>query len=291
VKTPPPAGDSAASGNASMHDSRAATTEGSVTAPASGQEKENGPSGDSMKADSAPGRGQDNVPGKADSAPGTTDDNASVRDTRAGADPASGRGPDAAQAAPGTDEETAGSGQRNETEPFSNGKENQVVHTRSVSIKGVLKGKPRTVPVADEAITENDQVDKAVPEPPGKVEVTEEMIQQAWKAYAASIEKSHPRIYTTLSQQVPRLTEKGIIRISLATEAQRENFIHRIKPDLTRYFQKTIAEVTYVFETDLLDNETTVKKVYTDQDKLDYLVNKNPDLDKLKSRFNLDFDN
>ncbi|MDF1572833.1 MAG: hypothetical protein P1P82_14585 [Bacteroidales bacterium] len=209
----------------------------------------------------------------------------------AGATSASGRRGEEPPDSPGTAGETAAPGGRDEAEPASNGKENQVVHTRSVSIKGVLKGKPRTVPVADEEITENDQVDKAVPAPPEKVEVTEEMIQKAWKAYAASIEKSHPRIYTTLSQQVPRLTEEGIIRISLATEAQRENFIHRIKPDLTRYFQKTIAEVTYVFETDLLDNETTVKKVYTDQDKLDYLIKKNPDLDKLKSRFNLDFDN
>jgi hypothetical protein len=189
-----------------------------------------------------------------------------------------------------------GSGERQATSEKTgdateaNGRENQVVHTRSVSIKGVLKGQPRHVPVADEEISENDQVDKAAVAPPEKIEVTEEMIQQAWKAYAASIEKSRPRIYMTLSQQVPRLTEKGIIRISLATEAQRENFIHRIKPDLTRFFQKTIADVAYVFETDLIDNETTVKKVYTDQDKLDYLISKNPDLEKMKSRFNLDFD-
>lgn len=174
--------------------------------------------------------------------------------------------------------------------PETNGRENQVVHTRSVSIKGVLKGQPRQVPVADEEISENDLVDMAAPVPPEKIEVTVEMIQKAWKAYAASIEKSHPRIYTTLSQQVPRLTEKGIIRISLATEAQRENFIHRIKPELTRYFQRTIADVPYVFETDLIDSETTVKKVYTDQDKLDYLISKNPDLEKMKTRFNLDFD-
>jgi DNA polymerase-3 subunit gamma/tau len=154
----------------------------------------------------------------------------------------------------------------------------------------VLKGQPRQVPVADEEISENDLVDKAAPVPPEKIEVTGEMIQKAWKAYAASIEKSHPRIYTTLSQQVPRLTEKGIIRISLATEAQRENFIHRIKPELIRYFQRTIADVPYVFETDLIDSETTVKKVYTDQDKLDYLISKNPDLEKMKTKFNLDFD-
>jgi hypothetical protein len=31
-------------------------------------------------------------------------------------------------------------------------------------------------------------------------------------------------------------------------------------------------------------------KIYTEQDKLDFLVRKNPELRKLKTRFNLDFD-
>lgn len=184
---------------------------------------------------------------------------------------------------------TAASGKPGEV--TTNGRENQVVHTRSVSIKGVLKGQPRPIPIADEEISEDDQVDKAVPPVPEKIQVTGEMIRKAWKDYAASIEKSHPRIYTTLSQQEPTLNERGIIQINLNTEAQRENFIHRIKPELTRYFQKAIADVEYVFETNLVENETTVKKVYTDQDKLDYLINKNPALEKMKSKFNLDFDN
>ncbi len=180
---------------------------------------------------------------------------------------------------------------REEKTPAPNVTENQVVHTRSVSIKGVLKGQPRKIPVANDEINEDDQVDKAIPPEPEKIEVTEEMIRKAWKDYAASIEKSHPRIFSTMSQQVPRLNEKGIIQINLNTQAQRENFIHRIKPALTRYFQRTIANIEFVFETQLIDNETTVKKVYTDQDKLDFLIRKNPDLEKMKSKFNLDFDN
>ena len=32
------------------------------------------------------------------------------------------------------------------------------------------------------------------------------------------------------------------------------------------------------------------KKLYTEQDKLEYLIKKNPELAQLKTRFNLDFD-
>ena len=36
--------------------------------------------------------------------------------------------------------------------------------------------------------------------------------------------------------------------------------------------------------------EKNGRKIYTDQDKLEYLMKKNPELGKLKSKFNLDFD-
>ncbi len=178
--------------------------------------------------------------------------------------------------------------ERRETK--ENGRENQVVYTPSVSIKGVLKGEPREIPVADEEIGEDDQVARDASADASTVEVTEVDIQEAWRAYARSIEKSHPRIYSTLNQQVPTMTSEGIIRITLNTNAQREYFVHTIRPELTRYFQKKLANIDFVFETNLLTNEATTKMVYTDQDKLDFMARKNPDIQKLKNRFGLDFD-
>jgi len=42
--------------------------------------------------------------------------------------------------------------------------------------------------------------------------------------------------------------------------------------------------------TEVAENAQNEKKIYTEQDKLEYLVKKNPELGKLKTRFNLDFD-
>jgi hypothetical protein len=174
--------------------------------------------------------------------------------------------------------------------PVENGRENQIVHTKSVSIKGVLKGKPREIPLAEEEIDEADQVAEDSVTVQEAVDITEADIQRLWQEYAASIERSHPRIFGTMNQQVPKMTSDGIIQITLNTNAQREYFVHTIKPELTRYLQKNLSNIEYVFETNLIGNESLAKKVYTDQDKLDYLIRKNPELGKMKARFNLDFE-
>ncbi len=180
--------------------------------------------------------------------------------------------------------------QQDEKNSTENGRENQVVHTRSVSIKGVLKGGPREIPVDEKEIGESDQVAKDDRDPGASVEITEADIQKAWKDYARSIEKSHPRIFSTLNQQDPVMTSDGKIRIRLNTNAQREYFINTIKPEITKFFRQHLADTEYIFEPFLVENQNGAKKIYTDQDKLDYLISKNPELGKLKNRFNLDFD-
>jgi len=171
----------------------------------------------------------------------------------------------------------------------SNGKENQVVHTKSVSIKGLIKGGVKDIPVADDEINEDDVV-RELKEEDVPIELREKDIQDAWKSYAKSIEKSHPRIFSTLNQHIPTMSENGLITIKLISNAQRENFVQYIKPRLVKYFQENLADIEYLFETNLLENETAVKKVYTDQDKLDFMMKKNPELEKFKNRFKLDFD-
>ena len=42
--------------------------------------------------------------------------------------------------------------------------------------------------------------------------------------------------------------------------------------------------------TEVAEKSQNGKRIYTEQDKLEYLVKKNPELGKMKSRFNLDFD-
>jgi hypothetical protein len=41
---------------------------------------------------------------------------------------------------------------------------------------------------------------------------------------------------------------------------------------------------------EVAEDMQTEKKIYTEQDKLEFLIKKNPELGTLKSHFNLDFD-
>jgi hypothetical protein len=42
--------------------------------------------------------------------------------------------------------------------------------------------------------------------------------------------------------------------------------------------------------TEVAERAENGKRIYTEQDKLEFLIQKNPELGTLKSRFNLDFD-
>jgi len=82
----------------------------------------------------------------------------------------------------------------------------------------------------------------------------------------------------------------GAVMVLLNSEAQRDNFVKNIKSDLVEYIRGATGLSSVEILTEVSENEQIAKKIYTEQDKLDFLVNKNPELGKLKSRFNLDFD-
>jgi len=78
--------------------------------------------------------------------------------------------------------------------------------------------------------------------------------------------------------------------VLLNNETQRDNFHKNIKSQLVGYIQETTGMELVEIITEVAEAEKNGKKIYTEQDKLDFLMKKNPELGQLKSRFNLDFD-
>ena len=76
----------------------------------------------------------------------------------------------------------------------------------------------------------------------------------------------------------------------MRSEAQRDHFMQHIRPDLLKFIVESVGTGSLVIETDVADAVQNGRKIYTDQDKLEYLIRKNPELKDLTSRFNLDFD-
>jgi len=163
-----------------------------------------------------------------------------------------------------------------------------LVRAPQISIKDSLKSTSAVRVEADVPATEPEQEKQADVEIQASADP--DAIINAWNDYASSMEKKKPRIYSTLVNNRPVVRSDGAVMVLLNSEAQRDNFIKKIKPELLAYIQEAIGLSGVEIITEVVENEQNKKKIYTEQDKLEFLVKKNPELGKLRSRFNLDFD-
>ncbi len=115
-------------------------------------------------------------------------------------------------------------------------------------------------------------------------------ILKAWQSYAASIEKVKPRVFSTLQNNRPVVSADGNIRVLLNTEAQRDNFQKNIKGELSSFIRKATGMSMIEIIPEVVEQTMDKKKIYTDQDRLAYMLKKNPELGHMKTRFGLDFD-
>jgi len=174
----------------------------------------------------------------------------------------------------------------------------RVIRGPGISIKDSLR-MPSGTPAAGEesvpSVKSEDQgpatgFDQENKEGAAPLPIKPEAVQLAWKEYALSMEKSKPRIFSTLSSNQPVVGEDGQVRVFLNSEAQRDNFNKNIKSDLLGFIKSHTGFPRLEIVAEVSESEDNGKKIYTEQDKLDFLIKKNPELGLLKSRFNLDFD-
>jgi DNA polymerase-3 subunit gamma/tau len=162
-----------------------------------------------------------------------------------------------------------------------------LVRAPGISIKDSLKGTSTVEVRPDDHVpdvqAEQGDEDKSAPTDP-------DALIRAWNDYAKSMEKLKPRIYSTLVNNRPVVRGDGAVMVLLNSEAQRDNFIKNIKLGLLAYIRDATGISNVEILTEVSENEQIGKKIYTEQDKLEFLIQKNPELGKLKTRFNLDFD-
>lgn len=162
------------------------------------------------------------------------------------------------------------------------------VRKPTISIKDTLQGsKPKSAEVVTQVVTDRGELSSATQETGA---VDPDKILKAWNDYAGSIEKSLPRIYSTLINNRPVVKADGKVMVLLNSEAQRDNFIKNIRSQLEGFIKEATGMEAVDIITEVAEVEQNGNKIYTEQDKLDFLMKKNPELGQLKSRFNLDFD-
>ena len=86
------------------------------------------------------------------------------------------------------------------------------------------------------------------------------------------------------------MQDSNLIRLQLNSEAQKDHFMSHIRRELIRYIREKTGAGNLEILAVVSPRKENGNKIYTDQDKLEFLISKNPELGELKTRFNLDFD-
>lgn len=156
------------------------------------------------------------------------------------------------------------------------------------SISGIINGKLSSATKQQETDQSQSLANKKKQEKQIEDFSIEELMEN-WLRFAEMMRKEKPRMATTLKASNPVIKDDFVIEIEMSNKVQEDDFNLMIKADLANFLRQELKNdnlkiVTFVPETN------KEKALYTDEDKYKYLSEKNPNINKLKQRLNLDFE-
>ncbi len=136
------------------------------------------------------------------------------------------------------------------------------------------------------------QPDKAVLHDPevtlkNKSEFTPETFEIAWREFTDQLKGEGTRIVSMFKSIRPELENDQLIKIHLNNAAQKDTFILNYKPKLLSFLESRFILSDLDIET-TIDLSETSDILYSDEQKLNYLLNKYPILKDMRKTFNLD---
>ncbi len=178
------------------------------------------------------------------------------------------------------------------TKPAGPGEETttkNLVRSTGISIKSALG------PVKEDAKQDSESDDEEADEPELETEITDSDFEtgellKKWNEFADTIREEKPRLAITLKSREPELMSDFRIRVSMDNASQLEDFNLNVKQDLHRFLRQELNNSLIQIIPVLNEPENVEKRIYTDEDKFQHMNGKNPNLEKLKQQFNLDFE-
>jgi DNA polymerase-3 subunit gamma/tau len=165
------------------------------------------------------------------------------------------------------------------------------VAPKSFSIKGAVNGTPQTIKpevpeIAAEPIEDDFLVNQAAAEI--STDISEESIQKCWLLFASNIKDSKPNHSSILHSYLPQLEDSFQIRIVLESQLQVDLF-SEIKGELLVFLRNQLKTKQLIIVESIEEQQQNNSKPYTSEDKLKFMLQRNPTLAKLKQQLNLDF--
>lgn len=149
------------------------------------------------------------------------------------------------------------------------------------SIRDALSGNTEDNKVQEDAHKSTfSQYDKDLMEP-----FTQEQLAERWKEFLDKM-ADRPSLCSALSN-VPELTNGNKLVLKIGNSVQEED-IRLIKPELISWLRKVLRN-SEIELTTVIGKIESERMIFSDSEKLQMMMQKNPELNELKQKFNLDF--
>jgi len=165
------------------------------------------------------------------------------------------------------------------------GKHDPVIEkpSKTFSIKEIISEEMKPVEKQEEKSVLNDPLVHLRP----KVEFTPAAFDVAWQEFTDQLKGEGTRIISMFKAIRPELENDHTIKIHLSNAAQKDTFVINYKQKLLNFLESRFILSDIDIET-TLDLAESTDILYSDEQKLSYLMNKYPILKEMKKTFNLD---
>ena len=122
-----------------------------------------------------------------------------------------------------------------------------------------------------------------------KTEFTTDNLLQNWNSYAAKMKMAGKiNLFTIMTSYPPRLLSDFQIELDIENKLQ-EDLLNLEKVDLLNFLRTELKNFSIDLKTKQIE-QTQKKRLYTSTEKYQHMLEKNPNLDEFRKRFNLDLD-
>ena len=137
--------------------------------------------------------------------------------------------------------------------------------------------------------SKKEEIQTAVMMGESKLEFSSDSMLKFWNAYAEKIKKEGKiNIFTIMTANPPVLLDNFLIELLIENKIQ-EDLLSSEKVELLNYLRVEMKNFSIDFQTKYME-QTQKKRLYTSSDKYQHMLEKNPNLEEFKRRFNLDLD-
>ena len=138
---------------------------------------------------------------------------------------------------------------------------------------------------------QNESDDEPVLDIKEKRKITRERVHEVWANYVEKLKKDENISGEMLfkDREIEIHTEQEFIVIHFENRVQLDSF-EELKTELMYYLRQNLSNPDLKITVEVKKQENDSKRLYTDQDKLNFLIEKNPIVKELKDKLGLDVD-